>query len=229
MENRDEQSTEMEIEENQATEMVTGDNESTEEEIARILVEFLEVAITSIIFLKRVYPAGAFERRRYMNAVVQIAREPQLRDYIHSSVSALVPFIEKGLVDRVAVVFCNKDDNVVVEQFVFKLRMNVSSGTKVEEADLEFALRALLIKLPVSESLTKPLPPDCRWEITAYFRMLPQVGTSDAADVWIPTDTKKLEQPPPVITPIKSMNSQPLSLQLYVEHPNPSDPKSRCA
>ncbi|CAN0878134.1 DNA polymerase zeta processivity subunit [Linum grandiflorum] len=204
MENRDEQSTEMEIEENQATEMVTGDNESTEEEIARILVEFLEVAITSIIFLKRVYPAGAFERRRYMNAVVQIAREPQLRDYIHSSVSALVPFIEK-------------------------LRMNVSSGTKVEEADLEFALRALLIKLPVSESLTKPLPPDCRWEITAYFRMLPQVGTSDAADVWIPTDTKKLEQPPPVITPIKSMNSQPLSLQLYVEHPNPSDPKSRCA
>ncbi|CAN0878132.1 DNA polymerase zeta processivity subunit [Linum grandiflorum] len=159
MENRDEQSTEMEIEENQATEMVTGDNESTEEEIARILVEFLEVAITSIIFLKRVYPAGAFERRRYMNAVVQIAREPQLRDYIHSSVSALVPFIEKGLVDRVAVVFCNKDDNVVVEQFVFKLRMNVSSGTKVEEADLEFALRALLIKLPVSESLTKPLPP----------------------------------------------------------------------
>ncbi|CAN1286114.1 DNA polymerase zeta processivity subunit [Linum perenne] len=213
------QAPEMEVRENQATEMENEENESAEEKIAMILVEFLEVAITSIIFLKRIYPAGAFERRRYMNAAVQIAAEPLLGDYIHSSVAALFPFIEKGLVDRVAVIFFNKDDNVVVEQFIFKLRTNLSSGTKIEEADFEFALRALLIKLPTSESLNKPLPPDCRWEITAYFRTLPEVGTSDEADVWIPTDTKRSEHPPPVITPIKSMNSQPLSLQLYVEHP----------
>ncbi|CAN1168432.1 DNA polymerase zeta processivity subunit [Linum perenne] len=188
------QAPEMEVRENQATEMENEENESAEEKIAMILVEFLEVAITSIIFLKRIYPAGAFERRRYMNAAVQIAAEPLLGDYIHSSVAALFPFIEK-------------------------LRTNLSSGTKIEEADFEFALRALLIKLPTSESLNKPLPPDCRWEITAYFRTLPEVGTSDEADVWIPTDTKRSEHPPPVITPIKSMNSQPLSLQLYVEHP----------
>ncbi|CAN1836729.1 DNA polymerase zeta processivity subunit [Linum perenne] len=153
------QAPEMEVRENQATEMENEENESAEEKIAKILVEFLEVAITSIIFLKRIYPAGAFERRRYMNAAVQIAAEPLLGDYIHSSVAALFPFIEKGLVDRVAVIFFNKDDNVVVEQFIFKLRTNLSSGTKIEEADFEFALRALLIKLPTSESLAKPLPP----------------------------------------------------------------------
>ncbi|CAN1168431.1 DNA polymerase zeta processivity subunit [Linum perenne] len=153
------QAPEMEVRENQATEMENEENESAEEKIAMILVEFLEVAITSIIFLKRIYPAGAFERRRYMNAAVQIAAEPLLGDYIHSSVAALFPFIEKGLVDRVAVIFFNKDDNVVVEQFIFKLRTNLSSGTKIEEADFEFALRALLIKLPTSESLNKPLPP----------------------------------------------------------------------
>lgn len=37
----------------------------------------------------------AFERRRYMNVVVQRARHPQLRDYIHSAVSGLLPFIQK--------------------------------------------------------------------------------------------------------------------------------------
>jgi hypothetical protein len=37
----------------------------------------------------------AFERRRYMNVVVQRARHPQLRDYIHSTVSGLLPFIQK--------------------------------------------------------------------------------------------------------------------------------------
>lgn len=39
--------------------------------------------------------AGAFERRRYMNVVVQGARHPQLRNYIHSAVSGLLPFIQK--------------------------------------------------------------------------------------------------------------------------------------
>jgi len=30
-----------------------------------------------------------------MNVVVQRARHPQLRDYIHSAVSGLLPFIQK--------------------------------------------------------------------------------------------------------------------------------------
>ena len=38
---------------------------------------------------------AAFERRRYMNVVVQRARHPELRDYIHSAASGLLPFIEK--------------------------------------------------------------------------------------------------------------------------------------
>ncbi|XP_022149583.1 DNA polymerase zeta processivity subunit [Momordica charantia] len=192
-------------------------------ETVQILVEFLEVAITSIVFLKGIYPSGAFERRRYMNAVVQMARHPELQDYIHSTVSGLVPFIQKGLVERVAVIFFN-GENIPVESFIFKLMVNQSYESKVEDSDLEFALRSFLIKLSVSGPLTKVLPPDCRWEITAYFKMLPSSSTSKDAELWIPTDTKQWQQPP-VITPIKSMNSQPLSLQLYLEHPSLSEPK----
>ncbi|PON74135.1 HORMA domain containing protein [Parasponia andersonii] len=70
-------------------------NQSPQGGTARILVELLEVAITSIVFLKGVYPSGAFERRRYMNLVVHRARHPQLRDYIHTAVRGLLPFIKK--------------------------------------------------------------------------------------------------------------------------------------
>ncbi|KAJ6301160.1 hypothetical protein OIU77_015467 [Salix suchowensis] len=148
------------------------DSKSNQSPIARILVEFLEVAITSVVFLKGVYPSDAFERRRYMNVVVQRARHPQLRDYIHSAVSGLLPFIEKGLVERVAVIFFNTD-NIPLERFIFKLATDPSYGSKVEEGDLEFSLRSFLVKLSVSEGLTKVLPRDCRWEITAYFSLAP--------------------------------------------------------
>ncbi|KMZ64463.1 DNA polymerase zeta processivity subunit [Zostera marina] len=193
-------------------------NQTPQGETAQIMADFLEVAITTILFLKGVYPRGAFERRRYMNIVVQKARHPQLADYIHSVITALQPFLQKGSIERVLVIFYNKDQ-VPVEKFVFKLSINQLYKSKVEQKELEFALRAFLIKLTVSESITIPLPTGCWWEITGYFRALPEVGSSKwEPSVWIPTDTKQW-QSAPEITPIKSLCSDPLNLQLYLEHP----------
>jgi hypothetical protein len=97
-------------------------------QIAQVVVEFLEVAVSCIVFLKGFYPTrknssvlclshivnfavcdfffhlmwskrntclGAFERRRYMNVVVQKAVHPQLAGYIHSVTAGLLPFIQK--------------------------------------------------------------------------------------------------------------------------------------
>ncbi|XP_068657540.1 DNA polymerase zeta processivity subunit [Aristolochia californica] len=194
---------------------------SRQNETAGILLEFLEVAATSVVFLKSMYPPGAFERRRYMGVIVPGARHPELREYIHTSISSLRPFVEKELVERVAVTFFN-NANTPIEKFVFKLSLNLSHKLEVEEPDFEFSLRSFLIKLSVTKSLTRALPTDCRWEITAYFRSLPEYSSKEAP-LWTPTDTK-LWQQPPVITPIKSMSSEPLSVQLYLEHPGPNEP-----
>lgn len=50
------------------------------------------------------------------------------------------------------------DGGVPIERFVFKLNVNQSYNSKVQQADMEFSLRSFLIKLPVSEPLTKVLP-----------------------------------------------------------------------
>lgn len=55
-----------------------------------------------------------------------------------------------------AVTFSEGTD-VPVEKFIFKLAVNQLYDSEVEDADLEFALRSFLIKLPASESLTKAL------------------------------------------------------------------------
>ncbi|KAK3122282.1 hypothetical protein QOZ80_8BG0667570 [Eleusine coracana subsp. coracana] len=197
-------------------------NQTPQGQIAQVVVEFLEVAVSCIVFLKGFYPSPAFERRRYMNVVVQKAVHPQLASYIHSVTSGLLTFIQKGLVERVVVIFYDKE-HVPIEKFVFKLAVNQSYGSKLEEASLEFALRAFLVKLTVAEPVTKSVPPDGSWEITAYFRSLPE-GEGDA-QLWIPTDTKLWMQPPQ-ITPVKSVSCEPLKMQLYLEHPSPTEPKN---
>ncbi|XP_076943294.1 DNA polymerase zeta processivity subunit-like [Bidens hawaiensis] len=175
-------------------------NQSPQRESSLLLIEFLEVAITSIVFLKGIYPTGAFERRRYMNLVVHSARHPQLHRYIHDSLNALLPYIEQGMIERVAVIFFN-NDKVPVEKFVFKVNVNQSDGAMMEEdADLESSLRLFLIKLSQSESLSKTSSQDLRWEITAYFCSLP----NNNGERWIPTQALKWQQLP-LITPIKEV------------------------
>ncbi|EAZ07809.1 hypothetical protein OsI_30067 [Oryza sativa Indica Group] len=200
----------------------TGMGNSRTSQIAQVIVDFLEVAVSCVVFLKGFYPPRAFERRRYMNVVVQKAVHPQLAGYIHSATSGLLPFIQKGLVERVVVIFYDKA-HVPVEKFVFKLAVNQSYGSKIEEASLEFALRAFLIKLAVAEPLTRTLPSDGSWEIAAYFRSLPPDGEKEA-QLWIPTDTKQWMQPPQ-ITPIKSMSCDPVKMQLYLEQPSRTEPR----
>lgn len=76
----------------------------------------------------------------------------------------------QGLVERVVVIFYDKE-RIPVERFVFKLTVNQSYSSKVEEENLEFALRAFLVKLTVAEPLTKPLPSG------TYLIRLPFQGT----------------------------------------------------
>ncbi|ERM95819.1 hypothetical protein AMTR_s00060p00057310 [Amborella trichopoda] len=99
-------------------------NLATQGEIARILVEFLEVSITSVVFLRGIYPPEAFERRRYMNIAVQRARNPQLRNYIHSAVAGLYHFIQKCIVQVIVLHYMRRNRGEVgwIKQVQFKPR-----------------------------------------------------------------------------------------------------------
>ena len=55
-----------------------------------------------------------------------------------------------------------------------------------------------------------------------YFHSLSQFNASTGVQSWIPTDIQQWQQPP-LITPIKSMSSEPLGVQLYMEHPGLSE------
>ncbi|KAG6554264.1 hypothetical protein Mapa_004180 [Marchantia paleacea] len=186
-------------------------------EVTDLLCEFLEVAVHLLLSIRKVYPAEIFERRRHFNVPVQWIRHPELRDYIHSALTGLHSWIQQGSVKKVAVVFFDSKQTPV-EKFVFKLNVNQNFAAALPVNDIEYSLRTFLIKLSVSEPLLRPLPQDCTFEIVAYSKLLPG-DASDKGRLWISADSKQWQQPAE-ITPIKSMRSDPLDIQLYVEHPS---------
>lgn len=66
------------------------------------------------------------------------------------------------------VIFYDKG-HVPTEKFVFKLAVNQSYRSKLEEANLEFALRAFLIRLTVAEPVTRPLPRGLIFFLICFF------------------------------------------------------------
>lgn len=59
--------------------------------------------------------------------------------------------------ERVSVIFFDSQQ-VPVEKFVFKLSLNLSDSSMAIEENVEFAFKSFLVKLSVSEPLTKTLP-----------------------------------------------------------------------
>lgn len=68
------------------------------------------------------------------------------------------------MIERVAVIFYD-EDHTPVERFVFKINVNQSYTSEIKENELEFTLRAFLIKLTVAEPVTKTLP-------SGYYKIL---------------------------------------------------------
>eukprot|EP00897_Mesotaenium_endlicherianum_P003073 jgi/Mesen1/2794/ME000170S01903 len=190
---------------------------SSAKEAALLLCDFLEVACHLILYVRGVYPPELFERRRHYEIPVQWARHPDLREYIHSATHRLQDWIQQGAVNKVAIVILD-DKHCPVERFVFTIQTDQSaSALRLPVKEIEYVLRAFLLKITVCDSALTPIPPDCTWEIVAYTKQLPSTGSANS-HFWLPADASEMPQPSG-ITPIKSLDTSPLKLQLHVEQP----------
>jgi len=87
---------------------------------AGVLCEFLEVAFHLILYVREVYPAVVFERRKKYNVPVQMCCHPDLNQYILDVLQTIKPLLEKNEVQRVTLVISNKKFSPV-ERFVFEI------------------------------------------------------------------------------------------------------------
>jgi hypothetical protein len=89
---------------------------------AEVMLGFLEAAIHTILYTRRVYPPELFEQRRKYNVPVRMARHPALRDYIASLLTSeqLGYWLQQGLVEQLVLAILAPDGQPL-ERFVFEL------------------------------------------------------------------------------------------------------------
>lgn len=83
----------------------------------------LEVFINSILYVRQVYPAGIFRKRKMYNTVVFISIYPKLTEYITKVLAAAQHLKKAKNLHKVELVIC-KDDEMfqnVIEKYVFEV------------------------------------------------------------------------------------------------------------
>ncbi|GAB1524537.1 hypothetical protein RhiTH_007691 [Rhizoctonia solani] len=105
----------------------SGERGLTFNQTVRELVEFLEVAIHTILFIRGVYPPDLFVRRRKWDAPVYQSRHPALNEYIAGAVAAVRDELLLGTVDKMVMVIKSGQD-IALERYIFSLQTVVQPG-----------------------------------------------------------------------------------------------------
>ncbi|EHH62367.1 hypothetical protein EGM_20675 [Macaca fascicularis] len=203
--------------------------------VADVLCEFLEVAVHLILYVREVYPVGIFQKRKKYNVPVQMSCHPELNQYIQDTLHCVKPLLEKNDVEKVVVVILDKEHRPV-EKFVFEItqppllsirwaapapRPLAGSNSDSLLSHVEQLLRAFILKISVCDAVLDHNPPGCTFTVLVHTR---EAATRNMEKIqvikdfpWILADEQDVHMHDPRLIPLKTMTSDILKMQLYVE------------
>jgi mitotic spindle assembly checkpoint protein MAD2B len=166
------------------------------------ITEFIEVAIHTILYVRQIYPADLFVRRKKYDTPVFQSRHPALNEYISDTIKAVSDELVLGNVDKVVVVI--KDRNqVALERFIFSVQNMIevesyNKDTSVQDAMSSAKLgqyfRSFLIKLNMIESqlgvLELPTGDEASFAVVLELKenTVPSASKDDEPPPWVPAD-----------------------------------------
>lgn len=176
------------------------DTPLTFNQIIRGITEFIEVAVHTILYVRQIYPADLFIRRKKYDTPVFQSRHPALNAYISGAVKAVEEELRLGTVDKVVVVIKDKEQ-VALERFIFSVESMIeveayNKDTSVEDAmsggSLGQYFRSFLVKLNMVESQLGQmhLGDDVSFAIVLELKdgVAPSARDDKGPPPWIPAD-----------------------------------------
>eukprot|EP01064_Diplonema_japonicum_P039276 TRINITY_DN9804_c0_g1_i1.p1 TRINITY_DN9804_c0_g1~~TRINITY_DN9804_c0_g1_i1.p1 ORF type:complete len:198 (+),score=38.94 TRINITY_DN9804_c0_g1_i1:46-639(+) len=185
--------------------------------LCKVLVEFVEKLIQSVLRVRGVYPDAMFEECIYLGAECWVARHGLLSAYVEEQVGNVMPLVRKGTVDRIVVVVMK--DGVAVECVGLDIAVHVLTAP-LDRSILSDCLASFLHKLKYLNTVVPPHDPDLTWTFEAHS---PVESPSLTSPHWVPTSRDAKPGAGAALYPIRStaahatIASLPLSLQLFIE------------
>lgn len=195
-----------------------------EVDVVDVVIEFLEVSIHHLLFLRNLYPASIFVPRKMYNVPVQVSKHPGVNEYISESLRSVRALLRRKHLKGVCVCFYD-DSQIPIERFVFDLldiEENFRIGHDFSDAyllQLRDGFRAFTLKLAAADM--KPLCEQSTFQI--HICTTERGSHTLASDPafqdfpWINLEERENELTSPSLVPLRTIESDFLKLQIYRE------------
>ncbi|CRK37005.1 hypothetical protein BN1708_007260 [Verticillium longisporum] len=136
---------------------------------AKLVAEFFQYSIHTILFQRGVYPAEDFSVvKKYGLNMLAVSSDDQVRAYIKKIMGQLDRWMKYGKISKLVIVITSKDTGEHVERWQFDVQIfnqHKSAKSKAAKADQENAA-------PVTEDAPDKTEKEIQDEIAAIFRQI---------------------------------------------------------
>lgn len=182
--------------------------------------DFLKVSLSTILYLRQVYPAAAFEKTLFLSIPVMSPISETLKRYIDLVVEAVAEDINS--LERVILVVATLRGKVCLERFVFEVLATSSKELMAKPArSLQLAIRECLVRINFCDSMLSPLP--IEEELTFYIAVKTRDDSAQPKESPLPflwqSSPSQLSCSQALLIPLKGCSSldSAIRFRLYAE------------
>ncbi|KAI8895044.1 DNA-binding protein [Globomyces pollinis-pini] len=180
-------------------------------ETVDIVVEFIEIAIHYILFIRNVYEIP-----------VQQSRHPELNGYIQDLLLTIKPDLLNGSISKFYVCINDSQSNLL-EKFTFQMKSMINDLSESQQADktgsglkeIQQYLRAFLMKISCLDAQLMPNPSDCTW--CAWVEIVGDDPSPTKSTHLIPGEPSEIKVENGRLLPLRTLDTGLIKMEMFVE------------
>ncbi|PTB62064.1 DNA-binding protein [Trichoderma citrinoviride] len=164
---------------------------------SRLVAEFFQYSIHTILFQRGVYPAEDFTAVKKYGLNMLVSADDQVKAYIKKIMSQLDKWMVGGKISKLVIVITDKDTGEHVERWQFDQQENSSSASATTalfaekdkpEAEIQAEIAAIFRQITASVTFLPQLTGDCTFNVLVYAD-----ADSDVPVEWGDSDAKEIQ------------------------------------
>lgn len=165
---------------------------------SKIIAEFFEYSINSILYQRGIYPAEDFQVVRKYDLNLLVTIDSEVKAYIKKIMSQLHKWLVGGKISKLIVAITSKDSGSVVERWQFDVQVNDSSQSEASSTDspqqeksqeqIQKEIQAIIRQITASVTFLPILDGRCTFNVLVY-----AAGDAQIPVEWADSDAKIIE------------------------------------
>jgi len=196
-------------------------NHSVNNDLLDPFLEFLEVFIHQIVYLRQIYPASIFTKKKKYKTPVMMSEHPMVNEYIEKTLSSIKEFLSSPDSEVESVILVVEENGRVVEKTNLEIDMR-SIRKQVTDLDqyliqLQLSFVSVLLKLSqIPSSKRTEAEGDRIWWIELCTTQGGAFRLANTLDWSLASSTSTPPSASGQILPVLALN-HPVRLQVYLE------------